>query len=197
MLFQFVVSLGFLAGVSDLVARLFSVAFGLATVYVVYRIGRMLYGRTAGVFAAMILALMPYHVIVTRQMILDGPMTFSATLSLYFVARFASDRQPEWLYAAGSAMGLTFLAKETGIILVGAIYAFLALSPSIRVRIRDLLISLACLAAVVAAFPLAIALAGGRSGNTTQSYLIWQLFRTPNHAWDFYPTQVPAASAHW
>ena len=33
---------------------------------------------------------------------------------------------------------MTFLSKETGIVLLGAIYAFLALSPAITVRLRDL-----------------------------------------------------------
>ena len=190
LLFQFLVSLTFFGGVSDLFARLLSVACGLATVFVAYHLGKVLYGRTAGMLTAMILALMPYHVIVTRQMILDGPMTLAATLSLYFVARFASTEQPEWLYGAASTMGLTFLAKETGVILVGAVYAFLALSPTVRVRIRELVISLVCLVAVIAAFPLAISLAGGGGSTKTQSYLIWQLLRTPNHEWTFYATQV-------
>ena len=155
MLFQFLVSLGFLFGVNDWVGRLFSIAIGLATLCLVYRLGALLYGRQAAVFATLFLALMPYHVIVTRQIILDGPMTFCATLSLYLVARFATSHRPEWLYAAGAALGLTFLAKETGIIiLVGAVYAFLALSPEIRVRIRDLVLSLVSLGLVMVAFPL-------------------------------------------
>jgi 4-amino-4-deoxy-L-arabinose transferase-like glycosyltransferase len=191
MLFQFIVSLGFLFGVNDWVGRLFSIAIGLATLYLVYRLGALLYGRQAAVFATLFLALMPYHVIVTRQIILDGPMTFCATLSLYLVARFATSHHPEWLYAAGAALGLTFLAKETGIILVGAVYAFLALSPEIRVRIRDLVLSLVSLGLVMAAFPLAVTLAGGTK--SAQSYFIWQLFRRPNHEWTFYPTEVSLA----
>lgn len=192
LLVQFVVSLGFLPGVSDLVARLVSVACGMATVYVVYLLGSILYGRLTGILAAGILALMPYHVIVTRQLILDGPMTLCATLSLYLIARFASTQQPQWLYAGAATMGLAVLTKETAIILIGAIYAFLALSPTIRIRLRDLAISLSCLMAVVAAFPLAITLAGGEGSSKTQSYLLWQLFRTPNHPWTFYPSQVPS-----
>src|SRR5512134_3617833 len=40
-------------------------------------------------------------------------------------------------------------------------------------------------------FPLSLLLAGGtRSG---QNYLVWQLFRRPNHPPDFYLTTVPAA----
>ena len=60
---------------------------------------------------------MPYLVIVNRQILLDGPMTFFATLSLYLMARFALTLRPVWLYAAASVLGLTFLAKETSILL--------------------------------------------------------------------------------
>ena len=56
--------------------------------------------------------------------------------------RFVLSGRPAWLYAAGAAMGLTFLAKETSIVLLFAIYAFLALTPELRVRLRDLAISL-------------------------------------------------------
>ena len=52
----------------------------------------MLYGRRAGLVAALLLALMPYHVIVTRQVLLDGPMTMFATLTLLLVVRFVLER---------------------------------------------------------------------------------------------------------
>jgi len=191
MLFQFVVSLGFLNGVNDWVGRLFSAAIGLATLFLVYRLAALLYGRQAAVFATLFLALMPYHVVVTRQIILDGPMTFCATLSLYLLARYATSHRPEWLYAAGAAVGLTFLTKETGIIIIGGVYAFLALSSEIRVRIRDLALSLGCMGLVMVAFPLATTLAGGT--RSAQNYFIWQLFRRPNHEWSFYPTVVSQA----
>ena len=82
-------------------------------------------------------------------------------------------------------MGLTFLSKETSIVLLGAIYAFLALTPELRVRLRDLAVSLGVMALVIAPFPLSLMLAG-RTG-TGESYLTWQLFRRPNHDWLFYP----------
>ena len=49
---------------------------------------------------------MPYHVLVTRQILLDGPMTLFATLALYAVALREDGRGP-WLYAAGAALGLS------------------------------------------------------------------------------------------
>jgi 4-amino-4-deoxy-L-arabinose transferase-like glycosyltransferase len=193
LLFQFLVALAFTFGVSDVVGRLVSVAVGIATVYLVYRLGSLVYGQRAGLFAALFLALMPYHVVATRQVLLDGAMAFFATLTLYLMARFAATQRPAWLYAAGAGMGLTFLAKETGIVLVGSVYAFLALAPNIRVRIRDLALSMICMALVIAPFPLTLMLAGGGGSKKTQQYLVWQLFRRPNHEWSFYPTTVPVA----
>src|SRR5207237_897629 len=82
-------------------------------------------------------------------------------LEPYFpIFRFAMSQRPMWLYGAGAALGLTVLAKETGIVLVGAIYAFFALSPAVSVRIRDLAKSMGVLALVVAPYPLALMLSG-------------------------------------
>ena len=188
LLFQFFLALVYNFGVNDLAGRLLSVGIGLATVYLTYALGRMLYGRTAGLIAAAILALMPYHVIVSRQVLLDGPMAFFATLTLFLVAKFATTKRAAWLYAAGGAMGLTFLAKETAIVMLGAIYAFLALRQDMRVRIRDVAISTGAMLIVIAPFPLSLLLAGGGGTEKTRQYLIWQLFRRPNHDWDFYAT---------
>src|SRR5215212_2176812 len=67
LLFQFVLALLFHFGISDVGGRLIAVAVGVATVYLIYRLGNLLYGQKAGLLAALILALMPYHVVVARQ----------------------------------------------------------------------------------------------------------------------------------
>lgn len=194
LLFQFTLALFFnFFGAIDWLGRLVSAAVGIATVYLVYRLGRRLYGPKAGLIAALFMALMPYHVVVTRQVLLDGPMALFSTLTLWLMVRFAETKRPVWLYAAGAGMGLTFLAKETGILMIGAIYAFLALSPQIRVRIRDIFVSLATMILVMLPFPLSLSLSGGGSERSASQYLIWQLFRRPNHTWDFYLTEVPPA----
>lgn len=191
LLFQFLLALVFNFGVSDLAGRLVAVAISLGTVYLVYRVGALLYGQKPGLLAGLFMALMPYHVVVSRQVLLDGPLVFCTTLVIYFVARFAMTQRAAWLYLAGVGMGLTFLAKETGIILLGAIYAFLAISHEIRVRIKDIILSTVFMAVMILPFPLSLLLAGGtRSG---KNYLVWQLFRRANHPWDFYVSNVPEA----
>ncbi|RPI96563.1 MAG: phospholipid carrier-dependent glycosyltransferase [Chloroflexi bacterium] len=191
LLFQFLLALVFTFGVSDLAGRLLAVTIGLAAVYMTYRVGKLLYGQKAGLLAGLFFALMPYHVVVSRQVLLDGPLVFFTTLTLFFLARYAMTNRPAWIYLTGVGMGLTFLAKETGIILLGSIYAFLALSREIPVRLKELAFSTVLMILMIAPFPLSLLLAGGtRSG---QNYLIWQLFRRPNHTWDFYATTVPQA----
>jgi hypothetical protein len=191
LLFQTIVSLGYHLGDGELFGRLAAVAFGVATVYLVFALGSLLYGRTVGLVAGLVLALMPYHVVVTRQVLLDGPMVLWATLALYALARFVQARRAAWLYVTAAALGLAFLTKETSIVLVGAVYAFLALTPGLGLARRHLAGSVALLSLFIAAYPLSLLLAGRteRGGG----YLAWQLFRRPNHDWGFYPSVVPVA----
>jgi 4-amino-4-deoxy-L-arabinose transferase-like glycosyltransferase len=191
MLVQALLSVVYRSGEHDTAGRVIVALLGVATVGLVYLLGRELYDHRVGLVAASLVAVMPYHVVVTRQVLLDGPMVFFATLTLLCVARFARTQQLAWFLAAGGAMGLTVLAKESALVLCGGVYAFLALSPSIR---RPILGSLAALGVVFGLFlvhPVTQALAGHAS--TAKSYLVWQLLRRPNHGFEFYAVAVPWA----
>lgn len=191
LLFQLMTSLVYKVHVSDLAPRLLAVGFGLATVAAGYALGKQVYGRRAGLVTALLLAVMPYLVVVNRQALLDGPMAFFSVLALYFMAKYAAEGRQWALYAAGAALGLAFISKETAAVLVPADYAFLALTPSVRVRLKELAIFLGSFLAVALPYPISLALAGGSTSG--KHFLTWQLFRPPNHVWSFYPSVVPAA----
>jgi 4-amino-4-deoxy-L-arabinose transferase-like glycosyltransferase len=191
LLFQTLLSFGSHLGILEIFGRVLSAAIGVATVGLTYMIGNLLYGRRTALVAALFMAVMPYHVIVTRQILLDGPMVLFATLSLYLLARYAVTQRPAWLYAAGAAMGLTAMSKETSLVLLGAVYAFLALTPHLKTRPRHLIGSVGAMGAVLILFPISLQLAG--KAETGGNYLAWQLFRRPNHDWAFYATEVPKA----
>ena len=76
----------------------------------------------------LLLAVMPYHVIVTRQVLLDGPMVFFATLALWLLARYCVGQGAVWLVAAAAVMGLAVLTKETAVVLVAGVYMFFMLT---------------------------------------------------------------------
>lgn len=191
LLFQAILSVVYRISMSDYLARMLSVAFGLGTVLVGFWSARALYGRRVGLFAAAILAVMPYGVIVNRQVLLDGPMVFFATVALGMTARFATTRDQRWLYAASAFLGLTFLTKETGILVAASVAAFLVLTPQLRVRIHHLAVALSILCAFLVAFPLAVAL--GKRSNTGEQFFLWQVLRRPNHGFGFYLDHVPQA----
>ena len=191
LLFQTILSIPYQLGTSDVMGRVIAAAMGLATILVVYKLGELLYDRRTGLFAALIIALMPYHVIVTRQVLLDGPLTLFVAITLYLLARFVVTGRVAWLYSAGAAFGLTCISKETAILLFGSFYAFYVLTPSLRIRLRQLLITAAIAAIVILPFPLALALSG--KSETGGSFLAWQLFRRANHSMTFYFEVVPPA----
>ena len=188
---QILLSFGMHGHVSDWGARAVTAAIGVGTVAATYGLGRRLYGHTAGLIAALLLAVMPYHVIVSRQVLLDGLMTLCATLVLYSVVRYIESGALPWMLAACGLMGACILSKETSIVLVGGLYAFFALTPAVRVRLRHIGLGLAVMSLVIIAFPLALSLSG--RANSGQHYLLWQLFRRPNHEILFYLRVVPAA----
>ncbi|MEO7378380.1 MAG: glycosyltransferase family 39 protein [Nakamurella sp.] len=192
LLFQSILSIPYrVFGVSELTGRLVSAAFGVGCVVMIYFAGKELYGRKVGFLAAVVSALMPYLVVVSRQVILDGPMTFFAAAGLYCMARYGREQSTRWLCMAGAAMGLTVLAKETSIVLMASVFGFLALSAAMRVRLSQLLWALGVFAAIVAIYPLSVVWSGASSvgGN----FVVWQLLRKANHDFWFYPSVVPPA----
>lgn len=191
LLFQAILSVAFRAGAGPEFGRVLTAAFGLATIYLAFELGKLLYDRRVGLMAAAFLAVMPYHVVVSRQVLLDVPMAFFATLTLYLIARFAAGGRPVFLHAAGGAMGLSLISKETSFLLLGAAYAFFALAPEVRLRVREVAFSLGVMLLVLVPYLLSVQLAGEEK--TGQNYLVWQLFRRPNHGWSFYGDVLPLA----
>ena len=217
LLFQTLLSILFAGGANDVAARALAAIFGVATVGITYLIGSRMYGHRVGLLAAAVLAVMPYHVVVSRQVLLDGPMVFFATATLYCGVRYAQDRvSVRWMFATMGMMGLTFLAKETSVLLLVAFVMYLFISPrpalvmnsegparlsflqNVRIQPKRYLLHAATVAAAVAlllvlmaVLPVSIALSGRKS--TGQNYLAWQLFRRSNHSLSFYATEVPLA----
>ncbi len=192
LLTQFLYSISFrFIGVNDITPRLISVAFGVGGIGLAYATGSLLFNRRAGLIAAALLSLMPYHVIVTRQALLDGPETTLFLLSIYLIARFARDGAARWLYGAAFATGLTVLAKETAVLIVPVAIAFLLLAPEIRVSLRRQLMAIGLFALAVAPYPAAILI--GKGTGAAQSFVLWEVLRQPNHTWTFYADVVPGA----
>lgn len=191
LLFQVLVAPLYQDGAPDVPARVVAAGFGIATIVLVLLAGAVLYSRRVGVIAAAVLAVMPYHVLISRQVLLDGPMTFFATAALVCLALLGRTESRRWLVAAGAMLGLAALSKETGVLLWGSVFAFLAVTPKFWRPARFIVLAVVVAVGTAAVYPIVTSLSGGtRSG---QSYLMWQLGRGSNHDFTFYLTVVPLA----
>lgn len=191
MMLQTILSWVYRTGVSDVKGRAVAAAFGLAALWVTYLLGRLLYHQAVGLAAAAFMAVMPYAVIVSRQVLLDGPAMLFATVALYCTARYCRDRQSHWLYAAAAAMGLAILTKETCVILLAGTALYFLGARDVRPSLRQAAITGAVLVAVIAGWWGALALSG-RAGTGGQ-YALWQFLRRQNHPVYFYLTTLPAS----
>ena len=191
LLVHFLIAVGYqLTGVNDWLPRVICAGFGVGLSLACLGAGWVALGRSGGLAAGLVGALAPYPVTVSRQVLLDGPSAAFVALFMLFCAVWLRSGSRRWLYAAAASAGLAFLSKETAVMLVPASVLFLVAVPRLPLRWRvDLPLLAVTYAAVVAPYPLSPLLAGG--ARTTGNFVVWQLFRQPNHAGDFYLVVAP------
>jgi len=191
LLVHFIVSLVYrITGVNDVAPRVVSVVFGLGLVAVGGAIGTVVRGRLVGLLTMLFIAISAYPVMVSRQMLLDGPMAFFFALTLLFLALYVRRPRALTLYAAACSAGLAFLSKETAILMVPAVLVFFMLARDVPLKIRELGIASLVYVLTIAPFPLALYLTGG--SKLAQEFFIWQVLRRPNHDFSFYLSVIPS-----
>lgn len=96
-------------GISTLAARMPSIIFGTCSILLVFLIGERIFGKTAGLASALLLAVSPYHV--TRLAEMDETMAFAVLCSVYFLLR---SEKSLWLYLLSAVfLGAAMLIKGT------------------------------------------------------------------------------------
>jgi len=110
--------------------RCFLAVLGTATVWLVYRLGRELAGRAAGMLAALVYAASPLAIAATQYVKEDTPLALWTTAALYFAARAVRRRRRDDLVLGGAASGLAFASKFSGVASVLVVLAAAALAPA-------------------------------------------------------------------
>jgi len=165
-LFYWVTTIGLkIFGETEFGARFGLALVGLIEVLLIYHLGRLLYGKTAGLLSAAVLATSVGHMIFTRLMMVDA--TFSTCLTavmLCFALGYVKDRQRLWWWTmAGAAAGLAVLAKS----LIGTVFPVLIIGSFIIMTRQWHLLKTRAAAGAVLGF-LAVAL-------PWHIYMIWQV----------------------
>jgi len=98
--------------------RLPSALFGIASVYLIYLIGRRMFDERVGLFAAGFLAITSNHIFISRVGLQESYVIFFILLAVeFFLRAIQSDGEKNFLLVGG-AIGLGLLAKYTAFITV-------------------------------------------------------------------------------
>jgi 4-amino-4-deoxy-L-arabinose transferase-like glycosyltransferase len=123
---------GLLFGESEFGLRVFHLLFGTATVALVYQIGTRVFSQQVGLWAAVFLAADQFHASWSRAFMPEVLMLFFASLALLkFLDVLETSRRKDFLLL-GLWMGLAYLAKETGILVIPIFWLFLLVTRSHR-----------------------------------------------------------------
>ncbi len=112
-----------------LIGRITVTLFGIATIYVVYKIGEKFWTKTVGLFCSILLALSYGHIFCGQDVKADVPTTFFTVMSIYFLLRLLDNNNFDKKYyiLAGLFAGLGTATKYYSIgmlpcILIVSIY---------------------------------------------------------------------------
>ncbi|GAA1898741.1 glycosyltransferase family 39 protein [Williamsia serinedens] len=121
---------------------------GVATVAIVYAIGRRLAGPSAGLLAGLVMAVTPVMVVVSRFDNPDALLVLLLTAAAWATVRILDDGRLRWAVLAGGLLGLAFLTKQLqALVVVPAMaIAFLVFAAApVRRRILTLVAALGAL----------------------------------------------------
>jgi len=96
-------------GISDFSVRFPSAILGFLTIIVLYLLGREIFGKSAGFFAAISLATSPWFLFRARSGNLDVPLTFLFVLSFYLCIK--ASKNFTYLIPLSVSLGFLFLTK--------------------------------------------------------------------------------------
>lgn len=91
---------------------------GIATVAVVYALGALLHNRGTATTAALLLAILPFHVRASREALLDAPLGLFLALSVLTFVLWTQRPTTPRAVACGIAVAATIFAKLPGILVV-------------------------------------------------------------------------------
>ena len=94
--------------------RCFSAILGGLTAIPVFLAGKKLFGKKAGIFAALAISIMPYHMWHSHYALGDVPMTFLISWALYFASLMVKEDKLKNYILSGLFIGLASSMKYNG-----------------------------------------------------------------------------------
>ncbi len=111
-LYSWVLKIFLFLGESELIARLPSAIFGIASIAVMYFLTREFYEKKTAIISAAIFSVIPVHIMVSKDVIADIQMIFFMLLTTCFFVRYCNTDKRKYLYLSSASMALALLTKQ-------------------------------------------------------------------------------------
>ncbi|MFN8639717.1 MAG: glycosyltransferase family 39 protein [Dehalococcoidia bacterium] len=184
-----------LVGPSDLALRLLAALVGLATIGATYLVARELYGSRVGAASALLLAVMPYSVLVSRVLTADVAAALFVSLALYGLVRFTRMQRASWLLVGATFLGLAVLVRESSVLFAMPFFLTAVSSRWDRLGRGALIGSALVFGLIAAVYPVSALLAGG--GRDLLLHLARQLNIASQDSWYAYLGLPAVLSGAW
>ncbi|MCW4047657.1 MAG: glycosyltransferase family 39 protein [Candidatus Bathyarchaeota archaeon] len=92
--------------------------FGLASTVVVYKLGKEIYGKSTGLFAAVFFALAPWQLVLTRAFLIDAQCLFLSLVYLYFGILAIRKDSVKLALVSGIFFAAAFLTKQYAVFML-------------------------------------------------------------------------------
>ncbi len=117
-----------LFGSSYSIAVVVPTLFGAGCIFLLYEIGKVLYGKQTGLFAAAIFASTPWHIVLSRSFLIDAQCLFFSLLYLLVGIYATKKNSAKFILLSGVFFGVAFLTKAFAVFMLVplAIYYFYA-----------------------------------------------------------------------
>ena len=118
--------LRFFSGENFLLFRIISAIFGVASIFIIYFLGKEYFNKNVGILSAFFLSFSYWHIAWSRQIRSYSLFVFLFLLSLLFYAYYEKSNEKKWLYFLTISLIFSLLAKFSfGIILIISFLIFL------------------------------------------------------------------------
>ena len=180
LLMQFMISIPFyLFGVHEFTARIVPMLLSCGIVVISYFIAKYLYNQQTAIISSIIISLLPYHISISKQALVDVSMSFFFALGLLLVILYYRKNTVILLYGIGITTGLCFLSKEIGIISF-AISIISLIIINRKIIFKNILV--VTLSFIVVASPYWISfITLEEARKSILEYIEWQSSRPANH----------------
>ena len=98
-------------GVREVLGRLLSVLFSLVSIYALYLLVRSIIDERVGIWAAVILAIMPLNIYYSRAFMPESALLMCSVVGIYLFSRWVASPAPKYLVLSAAFIALAGLIK--------------------------------------------------------------------------------------